>query len=272
MEFEKIVSSLDAEGLSRAAEVLLRLLSGGAAEKTLSISPSASERETRTGGFIPLSSPGAERPLPGEGSAGKNGLAAAGGLSSSLAGVSGGEAARGLSSPTAAMSGEGAVGSLSSPIAAVSGRRAAGILSSPIAAVPGGEATGGGTRRGSDSARGPRSPGAETAAEIARLENRLAAVSARNRRALGAGAGVETLPRPSADDPAAAGGDAAGPERFSAFPTPRSGSGAAAVTGETDMEAAVLSAGAAEPGFFDAEAVSEFFRRDSRRYDSGFSD
>lgn len=222
MEFERLVSSLDAEGFSRAAEALLRLLSGGAAERASALSDPASWRGSRTGVPLPYSAAGAAGPLPG----------------------------------------------------AEGGRREAAAAESLFSSVPGGAA---GTARGEQrpdliAERKPRAPGAEAAEELARLEERLAAVSERNRRAFGADA--ETVPPfHSAPDPAVTGAAAAGAGQVPALSAARAGGfDAAAVPGEAEAAPAHRASGAAARDFFDAEAVSEFFRRDSRRYDSGFSD
>lgn len=229
MEFERLVSSLDAEARARAAETLLRTLSGGTAERASALSDPASWRGSRANASLSLSASGASTPLSG----------AEGGRRSAL------EAAEALSS----------------------------------SAVPGGtaeEAARAEQRPDLSSERWPRSPGPVAAEELARLEERLAAVSEQNRRVFGQGQGVGMAvetdpPYASADDPAA---DAAatGAERSPAFSAPRTGFGAAAVLGGTDTETARRAAAPAARDFFDAEAVSEFFRRDSRRYDSGFSD
>lgn len=231
MEFETLVSSLDAEALAHAAEALLRALSGGAGEGALSLPASAPSagRERRAPGSPPLSASGRVRPLPGTEGAEINDLTAAGDFSSSFAAVPGGEAAE-----------ETAGAALRAP------------------------------RPDADSKRKPRSTGAEAAA---RLEERLAVVPARNRRSLGAGAEAVS-PYAYADGPVTEGAAGAGPEPFSSFPAPRAAAGprAEALPGEADTETAPRAGGAAVRDYFDAEAVSDFFRRDSRRYDSGFTD
>lgn len=231
MKFERLVSSLDAKALSRTAEALLRLLSGGAPERGAPLPDPAAGRRSRTGAVLPLSA-AAEGPLPGAGGAGLNALAAETGPEE-------------IAERPAARSGE----------AAAEGSARAEM------------------RRDADAAR-RRSPGAEAAEDIARLAERLADVSERNRRALGAEAGTETPPPyGSAGGDAAAGGSAAGAMWSPAFPAPRAGiPGAAADAAGADAAAVPFGAAAAARSFFDAEAVSEFFRRDSRRYDSGSSD
>lgn len=231
MEFEKLISSLDEEALARAAEALLRLLSGeGTAERASFLPASDTEREPRQSGIFPFSAPGAAEPLPGAYDAKAGALTAAEALSS-FAAVPGGEAEERT-------------------------RETARIEARPDA----------------DAERKPRSPEPVTAEAVARLEEQLAAVSDRNRRSLGTG--PETVsPYASADGSATANDPAAGPSWSPAFSATRAaGFGAAAILGEADTGAALPNGGTAERDYFDAETVSEFFRRDSRRYDSGFSD
>lgn len=222
MEFERLVSSLDAEGLAQAAEALLRALSGGTPGGGPSLPGFGAWQGSRRAASLPLSAAEAAGPLPGAGG----------------------------------------------------GRRDAAAAAEALPAFPGGEAAGTAQaekRPDPDAERKPRAL-ATADEELTRLSERLAAVSERNRRAFGADA--ETVPPfRSAPDPAVTGAAAAGAGQVPALSAARAGGfGAAAVLGEAEAASASRAAGTAARDFFDAEALSEFFRRDSRRYDSRSSD
>ena len=227
MEFERLVSSLDAEGLAQAAEALLRALSGGTPGGGPSLPGFGAWQGSRRAASLPLSAAEAAGPLPGAGG----------------------------------------------------GRRDAAAAAEALPAFPDGEAAGTAQaekRPDPDAERKPRAL-ATADEELTRLSERLAAVSERNLRVFGAeagaGAGAGTIPPfRSADDPAATGAAAAGAEPSPALSAARFGGLGAAAPGEAETVSASRAAGAAARDFFDAEAVSEFFRRDSRRYDSGSSD
>lgn len=222
MEFERLVSSLDAEGLSLAAEALLRLLSGGEAGRASALSVPDARQRSRAGAPSPLSAAEAAGPLPGAGGGRRNAPAAAEALSAFHGGAAEG---------TAQVE----------------------------------------KRLDADAARKLRAPEAE---ELARIGEQLAAVSERNRRAFGQGALAEAVPPyVSADGGVMANGSAAGAGQAAALSAHRAvGLGAAAVPGEAEIAPAHRAAAPAARDLLDAEAVSEIFRRDSRRYDSGFSD
>lgn len=278
MEFEALISSLDREGLARAAETLLRALSGGGAIPSLP--DPAPGREARAEGAIPPSAPGTggTTPLSAQRMSGPIPLSAqrmSGPISLSAQG-----AARPL--PGAESAGQDGPAAAETPPlapAAVPGGAAAGEaerIAERRGPLPGAEALAQAaeiTKRldpGPGQSRRDPDPAAE---ELARIGERLAAVSERKRRGLGAG--TESAPPYLSPDGSAArpGPGAAGPRQFSALSAPRAAaSGADAGMRDADTRLTIAGGGAAERSFLDAEAVSEFFRRDSRRYDSGFSD